>query len=129
MDRTLQELGLTPSDSLVVQKKEIKQATAGTAGISTWKHREYFSDTLVFLYPWTKSVLTQWCPWINELKCFKMYISMFSNLHLHHCFVKIHFLKKIPENGWKAYLMCQWLKSLFDVQMTEKLYHRLLEYI
>ncbi|CAG2244273.1 unnamed protein product [Mytilus edulis] len=31
MDRTLQELGLTPSDSLVVQKKEIKQATAGTA--------------------------------------------------------------------------------------------------
>lgn len=35
MDRTLQELGLTPSDSLVVQKKEIKQATAGTAGIST----------------------------------------------------------------------------------------------
>ncbi|XP_052096054.1 uncharacterized protein LOC127731162 isoform X2 [Mytilus californianus] len=31
MDRTLQELGLTPSGSLVVQKKEIKQAIAGTA--------------------------------------------------------------------------------------------------
>ena len=33
MDKTLQELGLTPSGSLVVQKKEIEQAVSGNPGI------------------------------------------------------------------------------------------------